>query len=85
MTLLAALFESGHIADLVIGVMAIEAVVLVGVMRRSPFNVAMTLLPGAFMMLALRAALTGADWEVVALWITASLPVHLTDLWLRSK
>ena len=38
------------------------------------------LLPGALMVLALRAALTGADWPWVALALAASLPAHLADL-----
>ena len=36
-------------------------------------------------MLSLRAALTGAEWPVVALWLTASLVAHLGDLALRFR
>ena len=85
MTLFAALFESGRIADLVIAVMVVEAIVLIFVLKRPALATVMTLLPGIFMILALRAAITGAGWEIVAIWITASLPVHLADLWLRAK
>ena len=85
MTLFAALFESGRIADLVIAVMVVEAIALIFVVKRPALATIMAFLPGAFMMLALRAALTDAGWEMVALWITASLPAHLADQWLRTK
>jgi len=32
------------------------------------------------MLLAVRAALTGAPWYHVSFWLAASLPVHLADL-----
>ena len=38
------------------------------------------LLPGALMMLALRAALTGAGWPWIALALALSYPAHLADL-----
>lgn len=38
------------------------------------------LLPGALMMLALRAALTGADWRWTALALALSFPAHIADL-----
>jgi hypothetical protein len=34
-------------------------------------------------LLALRAALTGANWMMIALWLALSLPAHLADLWRR--
>ena len=77
-------FTTGHAVDLVLAFMAVEAVVLV-TMKRRALTVVLTILPGAVMMLALRAALTGADWPVsgdlgVAIWLTVSLPLHLADL-----
>jgi hypothetical protein len=81
----ATLVTSGRIADIVIAVMVIEAVVLITIMRKPAVATLATLLPGAFMMLALRAALSGAGWEMIVLWISASLPAHLADLWLRTK
>lgn len=74
------LFVSGHVADLVVAVMLVEAVWLV---RRCEWPVAATtfrLLPGALMMIALRAAITGADWRWIALALALSLPAHLADL-----
>ena len=72
-------FTSGHAVDLVLAFMAVEAVVLV-MMKRRALTVVLTILPGAVMMLALRAALTGAGWQWVAIWLTVSLPLHLADL-----
>lgn len=43
-------------------------------------DAALRLLPGALMMLALRAALTGATWPWIALPLAASFPLHLADL-----
>jgi hypothetical protein len=85
MTSFAAFVTSGYIADIVITFMAVEAFALIVFLRRPTLPTLATLLPGMFMMLALRAALTGAGWEIVAIWITASLPAHLADLWLRTK
>ncbi len=72
-------FTSGHAVDLVLAFMAVEAVVLV-MMKRRALTVVLTILPGAVMILALRAALTGAGWQWVAIWLTVSLPLHLADL-----
>ncbi len=79
MTGLARLFASGHAADIVIAVMLAEALWLV--MRRGwPLIDTLTLLlPGALILLALRAALTGQDWRWIALPLLLSLPVHVTD------
>jgi hypothetical protein len=76
---LAAFFTSGHAVDLVLAFMAVEATILI-VIRRCALTVAMTILPGVAMMLALRAALTGAGWLWIAIWLTVSLPLHLADL-----
>ena len=72
-------FTSGRAVDLVLVVMAVEALVLVSTKRRA-LTVVLTILPGAAMMLALRAAMTGAGWQWVAIWLTVSLPLHLADL-----
>lgn len=42
------------------------------------------LLPGALMLLALRAALTGVTWPWIALALAASFPAHLADVLRRS-
>lgn len=74
---LAALFASGRAVDIVLGVLAIEAVWLL--MRRRA-DVLPALLPGALILFAVRGALTGSDWWVVAGWLALSLPAHLYDL-----
>jgi hypothetical protein len=38
------------------------------------------LLPAAMMMLALRGALTGAEWRWIALPLAAAFPIHMLDL-----
>ena len=74
---LAALFASGRAVDIVLAVLAVEAVWLT--LRRRT-DVLPALLPGALILLALRAALTGAPWWAVAGWLALSLPAHLYDL-----
>ena len=77
---MAALFASGHAVDIVLIVMIVEAVWLATRDKWAVADIAACILPGALMMLALRAALTGAGWPWVALFLTLSLPVHLADL-----
>ncbi len=77
---LAGFFASGHAVDVVLLVVALEFGVL-SVRRRGPLlDRVLVLAPGACLLLALRAALTGAGWPWVALALAASFPVHLADL-----
>jgi hypothetical protein len=76
----AAFFKMGYAVDVVLAFMIVEAVVLIVVKGRAPITVILTILPGAAMMLALRAALSGGGWQMVAIWLTVSLPLHLADL-----
>ena len=39
-----------------------------------------SLLAGAFLLLALRAALTAEPWTTVALWLAGALAAHLADV-----
>lgn len=73
-------FASGHVADLVLLVLAVEFVWLVGRRGWRAGDAAFSLLPGALMMVALRLALTGAAWPWLALALAASFPAHLADL-----
>lgn len=75
-----AFFTSGHAADVILGVLLIEAAWLRLVRRWSWGAVAALLGPAALIVLGLRAALTGADWWWIALPLAASLPFHLMDL-----
>lgn len=84
----AEMFASGRAVDLVLAVMALEAIWLIA-RRGDAGAVLLALAPGALILLAVRAALTGAGWQWVALLLTASLPAHLADLarrgWLRRQ
>lgn len=74
------LFTQGHAADLVLAVMAAELTALVVLGGWRLRDALLRLLPGALMMVALRAALTGAGWQWVALALALSFPAHLADL-----
>jgi hypothetical protein len=81
----AELFASGHVVDLIIAFMVVEAVVLLAWRRRTGHGIApgplvASLLAGFFLLLALRSALTGAPWAVMAGWLLAALVAHLADL-----
>ncbi|MFN4239942.1 MAG: hypothetical protein ACK4E5_04790 [Erythrobacter cryptus] len=74
------LFASGHAADLILIVLAAEAIWL----RRGRGwrwrAIAGLIGPAVLIVLGLRAALTGAPWWWIALPLAASLPLHLLDL-----
>jgi hypothetical protein len=79
-----AFFVSGRVADLILATLAAEAGLLAWLGARGigpglravlPF-----LLAGAAFALALRAALTGAGWPLVAAPLTAAFAAHLWDL-----
>lgn len=77
-------FSSGYAADVILAVLAVEAVWL----RLRGWRwgeVAGLLGPAALIVLGLRAALVGASWEWVALPLALSLPLHLYDLRARMR
>lgn len=74
------LFASGTAADIILIVMAIEALWLRLRQRWQLIAILCRLMPGVLMMIALRAALTGQGWAWIALPLTLSLPFHLADL-----
>jgi hypothetical protein len=78
-----ALFDSGRIVDLIIGVLIAEVMTFIIRRRGSATNAAVAALPGICLLLALRASLTGANWTQVAFWLALSFPAHLADLWRR--
>jgi hypothetical protein len=65
--------------DIVLAVIAVELVWLV---RKgwSARDALLRLAPGALMLVALRAALTGLSWPWIALPLLLSFPIHLADL-----
>lgn len=77
-------FSSGHAVDLVLAVLAVEAVWLM-VRGKAKREVVAMLLPAALMLLGLRAALTGMAWPWVAIPLAMSFPVHLFDLATRFR
>ncbi|MEN0073943.1 MAG: hypothetical protein AAGC69_06150 [Paracraurococcus sp.] len=86
--MLQALFSSGRVVDLALGLMLIEAVALLALRRSrggglAPAALLTFLLAGAGLLLALRAALVGAAWEWIALPLILALLAHLADLALR--
>jgi hypothetical protein len=74
------LIRSGHAVDLILIVMLAEAAWLRIGRRVGLVDIALALLPGALILLAARAAITGADWPMIALPLALSFPVHLADL-----
>ena len=79
------LFASGRVVDLVVLVMLLEAAVLWYWRRQGRGGVATAdlwpmLAAGGCLLLALRAALTGAPWPWVGLWLLLALLAHLLDL-----
>lgn len=83
------LFAGGRIVDIVIAFMAVEAIALLiahrwGV-RFGALDIALLLVPGLFLLLALRTALSGGGWQVIAVWLVAALIAHLADLTRRLR
>ena len=74
--------RSGMAVDLVLLFLLGEAILLWWKLRGTGqfAPIALALLPGACLFLALRAALTGAPWQWVLWWVALSLPAHLADL-----
>jgi hypothetical protein len=74
-----AFFASGHAVDVVLIVLAVEAIWLTW-RGQSLRDILPALLPAVLMMLALRAALTGLSWPYIAVPLALAFPVHLYDL-----
>ena len=74
------LFDRGHAADVILGVLALEALWLRAGRRWRWRAIAGLLGPAALIVLGLRAAMVGAPWWWIALPLAASLPLHLMDL-----
>ena len=74
------LFASGIAADLIVIVIAGEAIWLRLRQHWRLIAILCRLMPGLLMMLALRAALTGQSWVWIAVPLTLSFPFHLADL-----
>jgi hypothetical protein len=83
-------FASGRAVDAILAVMALEAMLLIWWQRRrerglAVADVALALLPGVMLLLALRGALVQAAWTWIALCLVASFVLHLADLSRRGR
>jgi hypothetical protein len=81
---------SGGLVEAILALVALEAGLLAVLLRRSGRAAALpgllaTLLSGTALLLALRAALIGADTVWIGAWLAAALAAHLLDLWLRLR
>ncbi len=79
-----ALFQSGHIAFIILAIMALEGIFLARYFKRLPAMFA-GLGAGACLVLALRAALLQQGWAMIALFLSLSFVFHITEIrqWLR--
>lgn len=86
--LLHALIASGRVADLVLAVMALEAVALIAFLRPGQIELVGllgNLAGGAALVLALRFALTSAPWPWIAGALLLSMVGHMVDLGVRVR
>ncbi len=84
------LFETGRIVDLILLLTLAEGLLLWLLYAAKgkglpPLRVGLMLLPGIFLLLALRFALTDAWWGLIAAALAAALLAHLGDLALRFR
>jgi hypothetical protein len=82
---MSALFATGHAVDLILLLVAVEAACALAWHRHtgrglSPAAILSLLLPGVFLLLALRGALVNAGWGWIALALLAAFAAHLQDL-----
>lgn len=78
------LFANGRIVDVVIAFMAVEAIALLMAQRwgsrLGKLDIVLLLVPGLCLLLAMRAALSGDGWQIMAGWLVAALIAHVGDL-----
>ncbi len=82
---MSAAFVNPRLIEVILGLVLCEAVALLWLRHHggwgpAPAAVIPTLLSGAFLLLALRAALAGGGREMVAVWLAAALVAHVVDL-----
>jgi hypothetical protein len=85
---MAELFASGRLIDWILGLVVVEAIALTLLHRLTgkgvaPRDLVGLLLAGACLLVAVRLALTGAEWFWIGLWLGLALIAHLADLVLR--
>jgi hypothetical protein len=84
------LLVTGHLIDVALVVVGLEALALVAARARlgrglRPLDVLGQLLAGLLLMLAVRCAVTGADYRWTLAFVSASFPAHVFDLARRSR
>jgi len=83
------LFTSGRVVDLILLVVVVEVIVLAAFPRlrgaMSFADIALLIAPGVMLMLALRAALTGAPHTITAAILSAAFVFHLWDVIRRRR
>ncbi|WP_295454986.1 hypothetical protein [uncultured Thiodictyon sp.] len=82
---MAEFFSSGHSIDLVLFLIGLEAIGLMVLWRMGrcpvpPLATLLILAPGSCLLVAARAALTGAAWGWVSFFLLVALAIHLVDL-----
>jgi hypothetical protein len=75
------LFSSGHVIDLVIAILALEALLLKGWLRHRRTLPWPTLMAGLGLLLSWRVAQAGAPWFWVAVPLAAAGLAHALDVW----
>ena len=85
---MAELFASGRLVDLILVLVVIETIALLLYWNRTgrgvaPSDLLPNLFAGTFLLLALRATLTGGGWMVACFCLAAAGLAHLTDLYRR--
>ncbi len=76
---------SGLIVEVILGIIAIEAAVLVYWAKHDALRLGVSLAAGACLLMALRQALVDASSASILIWLGLALPFHLADLWFRQK
>lgn len=82
---MADLFASGHLVDLILVLVVVEAAVLLVYWSRArrgiaPRDLLPNLCAGAFLLLALRATIAGSGWMLASVFLAAAGLAHLTDV-----
>nr|WP_294554366.1 hypothetical protein [uncultured Rhodopila sp.] len=79
------MLTSPHLIDAILLLTVVEGIVLRRWRQVSARVVWGMLLPGMFLLLALRAALAGAAWPWVPTALTGALVAHGCELWTRFR
>lgn len=84
------LFVSGHAVDMVFGVIALEVGLLLVYRSRtrrglSARQLLSAVMPGVFLLLALRGALVGLDALAISAWLGAAFVAHIADIAARLR